>query len=500
MSEGEHTLSVGVTDASGESLPISANLTLTIETTPPAAPTGLADAAIVSGYVNAANDTSAQALTGSAPAGATITVYEGSTELGTATADASGAWSFTLGDLASGAHRLAATATDIAGNVSGASTLAVVVDTTARAPTIARAAYVKKAWTLRGTATANANITVYDGSKKLGATTASATGAWTFRTSENDAPRDSSAQRRRTRWATSAGFGALIEGSHGNDTFDFASVTDLLGLAGLYGNGGTDTVDFAAAATLNDADFANVHGVHMLKLGRASSTTLDADASKAGIAAVKTGAGATSITDTLGKALTIGAAALGATLTLAGKAKFTVAGLKQNLAAGAATGKLTVTTMGKSPHTIALGSGADTLTAMHGGDVITGGGGADKFNVAGHRVADQFVYDAASDSLDKPKAYDIISGFADKGNGASFNDVMDLSAISGITTFQGALASPTAKVAADSVASFYDVGLNETLVFADAGAGALSQTSASLMEIELAGGDYKLAASNFRLA
>jgi hypothetical protein len=142
---------------------------------------------------------------------------------------------------------------------------------------------------------------------------------------------------------------------------------------------------------------------------------------------VKIGAGATGVTDTLGKALTIAAAALDPTLTLAGKAKFTITGLEAG-------------------------------------------------------------------------THDIIAGFAGKGNGAKFNDVIDLSAIAGITTFEGALASPAAKVAADSLAYFYDASLDATLLFANPSPTSLAQTNPSLMEIELAGGDFKLGAGNFKLA
>ena len=69
-------------------------------------------------------------LTGTAEASSTVKVYDGATLLGTATANGSGAWSFTTGTLADGAHSLTATATDAAGNISAASSaLAVTVDT-----------------------------------------------------------------------------------------------------------------------------------------------------------------------------------------------------------------------------------------------------------------------------------------------------------------------------------------------------------------------------------
>ena len=78
-------------------------------------------------------------LTGTAEANSTVKVYDGATLLGSATANGSGAWSYTTAALANGAHSLTATATDAAGNTGAASAaLSVTIDTTAPvAPTIA---------------------------------------------------------------------------------------------------------------------------------------------------------------------------------------------------------------------------------------------------------------------------------------------------------------------------------------------------------------------------
>jgi hypothetical protein len=71
-------------------------------------------------------------LTGSAEANATVKVYDGATLLGSATANGAGAWSFTTGALANGGHSLTATATDVAGNTSAASSaLSVTIDASA---------------------------------------------------------------------------------------------------------------------------------------------------------------------------------------------------------------------------------------------------------------------------------------------------------------------------------------------------------------------------------
>ena len=82
-------------------------------------------------------------LTGTAVASSTVNVYDGATLLGTATANASGAWTFTTGTLGDGAHSFTATDT-VSGVTSGASTaLTVTVDTVApNAPSIASEAVV----------------------------------------------------------------------------------------------------------------------------------------------------------------------------------------------------------------------------------------------------------------------------------------------------------------------------------------------------------------------
>ena len=291
---------------------------------------------------------------------------------------------------------------------------------------IARAAYGDDAWSLKGTAASKATVSLFDGSELLGTTTASATGAWTFRTHEDDrAPRAFTASTDASGdGQTSA---AVIEGTPSNDTFDVASSDELLSLAGLYGNGGADTIDLTAAATLTDADFAHVHGLHTLELSGASNATLGADAAKAGITTVETGAGATSITGIAGKALKVAVGALSGPLTLAGNAKFTIDGFE-------------------------------------------------------------------------PGSANSISGFADKGNGASVNDVIDLSTNAGITSFQGALSSPAAKIAGDSVAYRYDATLDATLIFANAGSTSRAPTDPSLIETELLGGSFRLTAANFNFA
>ncbi|WP_287034789.1 beta strand repeat-containing protein, partial [Methylobacterium sp. CG09_land_8_20_14_0_10_71_15] len=80
-------------------------------------------------------------LSGTAEAGATVTVLDAGVRLGETVASADGRWSFTPGTLADGAHSLTATATDAAGNTGAASAaLALTIDSIAPAvPRIALA-------------------------------------------------------------------------------------------------------------------------------------------------------------------------------------------------------------------------------------------------------------------------------------------------------------------------------------------------------------------------
>src|SRR5262249_52321588 len=133
-------------------------------------------------------------LTGAAEANATVKVYDGATLLGSVTANGTGAWSFTSGALANGAHSLTATATDAAGNTGAASSaLSVTIDTAAPvAPVITSSRTATdpagdgvtndNTLTVTGTAEANATVKVYDGATLLGSAVADSAGAWNYTT------------------------------------------------------------------------------------------------------------------------------------------------------------------------------------------------------------------------------------------------------------------------------------------------------------------------------
>ena len=113
---------------------------------------GTADntAATITSQQQGSGSSTVWTLTGAASDNSTITIYDGSTELGTTTSNASGAWTYVTGSLSSGTQSFSA--------VNGS-------------PTV---------WTLTGTAAPNGTVVVYDDGAAIGTATANASGAWTY--------------------------------------------------------------------------------------------------------------------------------------------------------------------------------------------------------------------------------------------------------------------------------------------------------------------------------
>ncbi len=196
LASGSHSFTTTATDTAGNVSAASAALAVTIDTTVSAPSKPDLAATSDSGASSADNITgdTTPTLTGRAEAGATVTVKDGSTVLGTTTANGSGAWSFTTGALGQGVHSFTATATDTAGNVSAASSaLSVTIDTSVSAPSKPDLAAASDSGTsatdnitndttptLTGTAEAGSTVTIKDGVSVLGTTTANGAGAWSF--------------------------------------------------------------------------------------------------------------------------------------------------------------------------------------------------------------------------------------------------------------------------------------------------------------------------------
>jgi hypothetical protein len=193
---GVHSFTATVVDVAGNVSAPSAPLAVTIDRRLPLPPAIALDPLSDSGVSASDGITSDKTptLTGTAEAGALVTLFDDGVHLGQTTANGAGQWTFTTAQLADGAHQFTATATDLAGNEGAPSAaLPVVIDTTPPpAPTIALdpasdtgvsnsdGLTADATPTLTGTAAPGATVSIYDGALLLGQATANGSGAWSF--------------------------------------------------------------------------------------------------------------------------------------------------------------------------------------------------------------------------------------------------------------------------------------------------------------------------------
>ncbi len=127
--DGVHSFTAKATDLAGNVSLASAGLTVTIDTKTPAAP-GAPDLSDASddGVSNTDNITSVTlpVYTGQTEANATISLFDGATFVGVTQANGAGVWTAQAGLKGSGMHEITVRATDLAGNVNGASPALVV--------------------------------------------------------------------------------------------------------------------------------------------------------------------------------------------------------------------------------------------------------------------------------------------------------------------------------------------------------------------------------------
>ncbi|MBN9040908.1 MAG: hypothetical protein J0H38_06430 [Rhizobiales bacterium] len=191
LANGDHVFTARATDAYTNSSASSAAVSVTVTasgqtTTPaPAVPTIASfsdDSGVAGDHIT--NDNTLT-LSGAAAANSTVKIYDGAKQVGTATANSSGAWSFTTAALADGAHSFTTTATAGSTTSAASAALAVTIDTAApTAPVIASSAPTgTNAFLLKGTAEANSVVKVFDGTTQIGTATADSKGAWTYTTS-----------------------------------------------------------------------------------------------------------------------------------------------------------------------------------------------------------------------------------------------------------------------------------------------------------------------------
>ncbi len=131
LANGTHSLTATATDAAGNTGAASSALSVTVDIVAPAVTESLAND---TGSSSTDKVTSNGTLSGSGDANAVVHFTVDGNAIGqTATANASGVWSFTPTGLADGTHTIVASETDAAGNT-GTASVAFTLDTTA--PTI----------------------------------------------------------------------------------------------------------------------------------------------------------------------------------------------------------------------------------------------------------------------------------------------------------------------------------------------------------------------------
>ena len=169
LAEGSNLLSATATFGANTSA--AANVTITVDTSAPAAPvvTSPADGSL-------GNDNT-PTVTGTAEPGATVVVTGPLGETCTVVADINGDWSCDIAPaLADGSNQLGVTATDAAGNVSGTTSITTTIDTAApAAPTINTPT---NGAPVSGTGEAGATVVVTTPSGATCTTVVAANGTW----------------------------------------------------------------------------------------------------------------------------------------------------------------------------------------------------------------------------------------------------------------------------------------------------------------------------------
>ena len=202
LSSGSHTWTATVTDAAGNVSPASPGFTLVVDTTAPNAPVisqAIDDVGSITGPITSGQttDDTVPRLVGTSEPFATVNIYEGTTLVGTGTADGTGNWSILLNTtLTTGTHSFTAQATDAAGNTSVSSaSFSLTIDTTPpalpvltsilddvgnAATPVANGGLTNDAQpTLSGTAEAGSTVKIFDNGVQIGSVTSTG-GAWSF--------------------------------------------------------------------------------------------------------------------------------------------------------------------------------------------------------------------------------------------------------------------------------------------------------------------------------
>ena len=264
LTDGTHSITAKTTDVAGNVSAASGALSVKIDTKAPlqSSPDLIATSDTGVSSTDNVTKTTTPTFTGTAEVGSAVKLLDGSTQIGSATASASGGWTITAPVLGQGTHAIATTATDAAGNTSAPSAaLSVNIDTTAPSSPAFNGLTANSNFsaTLAGTAEASSIVTVFDLSTQLGTATAGGTGVWSFKTGALSDTLHVFTASATDQAGTAGGIsGSAQFGSSAADIFTSASGNDT-----LMGRGGADTFSFMANFA-NDiiSDFAATGAGH----------------------------------------------------------------------------------------------------------------------------------------------------------------------------------------------------------------------------------------------
>jgi len=192
LADGSYTLTATVTDNAGNQSASSPDFSLIVDSAAPAAPVVSAIASDTGLPGDGVTADQTLLISGSAEPDAVVEVLVNSGLIGTVTADGSGSWIFdyTGTTINQGSYTLTATATDLAGNVSGPSAgFALEVDLSAPASPIIAAVSndtgtpgdgitADQTLIISGTAEASTTLDLFLGGASIGSTTVDGSGNW----------------------------------------------------------------------------------------------------------------------------------------------------------------------------------------------------------------------------------------------------------------------------------------------------------------------------------
>lgn len=130
-------------------------------------------------------------IAGTAAAGATVALFDGSEKIGETIAGADGKWTFKLPELTPGEHTLIAKVTGADGKELASPELKIaipevglaglkIVTPTIDLPTTGISLTLGNLGSISGIASPNSDVSIFDGDKQIGQVTADANGTWTF--------------------------------------------------------------------------------------------------------------------------------------------------------------------------------------------------------------------------------------------------------------------------------------------------------------------------------